>query len=68
MELSKKDTQLIRFLQETLTVSTSSIAIALRRRQRDSEPLSIILWQYGLVSLEQLEQIFDWQEKAEFSQ
>lgn len=67
MKLSTKDIQLINFLQEKLTISTSSIAVALRRRQQDSEPLPIILWQYGLVSIEQLERIFDWQEKAELS-
>lgn len=62
MELSKKDIQLIHFLQEKLTISASSIAIALRRRQQNSEPLPMILWQYGLVSLQQLERILDWQE------
>ncbi|HEY9596268.1 MAG TPA: DUF2949 domain-containing protein [Cyanophyceae cyanobacterium] len=67
MKLSTKDVQLINFLQEKLTISKSSIAVALRRRQQDSEPLPIILWQYGLVSIEQLERIFDWEEKAELS-
>ncbi|HEY9613708.1 DUF2949 domain-containing protein [Allocoleopsis sp.] len=65
MELSKKDIQLIHFLQDKLTISASSISVALRMRQRASEPLPIILWQYGLVSLQQLERIFDWQERWE---
>lgn len=67
MKLSKKDIQLIHFLQEKLTLSKSAIAVALRRRQRESEPLPIILWQYGLVSLEQLDRIFEWQEKTQIS-
>lgn len=67
MELSKKDIQLIHFLQNKLTISASSISVALRMRQRDSEPLPIILWQYGLVSIQQLERILDWQEKLELS-
>jgi hypothetical protein len=67
MKLSKKDTQLIKFLQEKLTISASSIAVALRQRHQDTEPLPMILWQYGLVSLEQLDRIFEWQEKGEFS-
>jgi len=62
MKLSKKDIQLIHFLQEKLTISASSIAIALRMRQQDCEPLPIILWQYGLVTIQQLERIFEWQE------
>lgn len=64
MKLSKKDIQLINFLQEKLTISAASIAVALRMRQQDSEPLPIILWQYGLVSLHQLDRIFEWQENT----
>lgn len=60
MEFSKSETQLIDFLQQELALSASSIAIALRHREYAHGPLPMILWQYGLVSLEQLEQIFDW--------
>jgi hypothetical protein len=54
----------IRFLQEDLSISTASIAIALRHREQDPGPLPMILWQYGLVTLEQLDRIFDWLETA----
>ena len=57
--------QLIRFLEEDLAISTSSIAIALRHLENDPGPLPMILWQYGLVTIEQLEQIFDWLERAQ---
>jgi Protein of unknown function (DUF2949) len=57
------NTQFIDFLQEELHLSASSIAIALRRVEQDPGPLPMILWEYGLVSLEQLERIFDWLEK-----
>lgn len=59
----ERTSQLISFLQEELEISAKSIAFALRHSQQDSGPLPMILWQYGLVSLEQLEQIFDWLEK-----
>jgi hypothetical protein len=62
MEPHSSDTQLINFLQKELAISASSIAIALRYCEQDHGPLPIVLWQYGLVSLEQLEQIFDWME------
>ncbi|MBW4486898.1 MAG: DUF2949 domain-containing protein [Trichocoleus desertorum ATA4-8-CV12] len=52
----------IRFLQEDLSISAASIAIALRHREQDPGPLPMILWQYGLVTLEQLNCIFDWLE------
>ena len=54
----------IRFLQEDLALSAASIALALRHREQDQGPLPMILWQYGLVTLEQLDRIFDWLETA----
>lgn len=65
MEFSKRNAEILDFLQEDLAIPASSIATALCRQERGGnlEPLSMILWQYGLVSLEQLEQIFDWLER-----
>jgi hypothetical protein len=62
VESNSNTTQLITFLQEELDLSATSIAIALRHSEQDPGPLPMILWQYGLVSLEELEQIFDWLE------
>jgi hypothetical protein len=62
VESNRNTTQLITFLQEELDLSATSIAIALRHSEQDPGPLPMILWQYGLVSLEELEQIFDWLE------
>jgi hypothetical protein len=62
VETNRSNTQLIDFLQEELAVSAPSIAMALRHCEQDPGPLHMILWQYGLVSLEQLEKIFDWLE------
>ncbi len=55
---------LIQFLQEELSISSSSIQVALKHSEQDPGPLPMILWQYGLVTLEQLEQIYDWMEAA----
>jgi hypothetical protein len=60
-----KYSRFIRFLQEDLALSTASIAIAMRHREQDPGPLPMILWQYGLVTLEQLDRIFDWLETAQ---
>ncbi len=54
------DTQLINFLRGELAIPASSISIALRHGYEDASQLPMILWQYGLVSLEQLDRIFDW--------
>lgn len=57
---STRDAQLINFLRGELAIPTAAIAIALRQSDLDTSQLPIILWQYGLVSLEQLDRIFDW--------
>ncbi|RMF63960.1 MAG: DUF2949 domain-containing protein [Cyanobacteria bacterium J069] len=57
-------TRLIKFLREELSVPDASIAIAQKRIERDQGPLPMILWQYGLVTLEQLDRIYDWLETA----
>jgi hypothetical protein len=55
---------LIQFLQDELAISAASIQVALKHSEQDPGPLPMILWQYGLVTLEQLEQIYDWMEAA----
>lgn len=54
----------IQFLTDELAVSMSSVDFALRHRENACDPLPMILWQYGLISLEQLDRIFDWLETA----
>ena len=60
MTLDRHNHQLIQFLEEELAIAPPSIAMAIRYSQQESGPLPMILWQYGLVSLEQLNQILDW--------
>jgi len=54
----------IHFLEKDLAISAASISVALRRREQDPGPLPMILWQYGLITLQQLNQIYDWLETA----
>lgn len=56
--------RLIRFLRKELSIPRASIAVALRQGENTPNLLPIVLWQYGLVTLEQLDQIFDWLETA----
>ncbi|MGI0484719.1 DUF2949 domain-containing protein [Pantanalinema rosaneae CENA516] len=55
-------TPLIQFLQNDLFVSADAIAIALRQESVLPHLLPMVLWQYGLITLEQLEQALDWLE------
>lgn len=63
MNISLK-TRLIRFLQEGLLIPSASIQVALRHEEPMPSLLPMILWQYGLITLEQLDKIFDWLETA----
>lgn len=53
---------LIKFLKEELALPTAAIDFAVRQCQQNTAMLPMILWQYGLVTLTQLDQIFDWLE------
>lgn len=52
---------LIDFLQEKLSISTTEIALA-QQQGEEQNLLPLILWQCELLTLEQLEQVFDWLE------
>lgn len=62
--LSTDHSKLIRFLQEELAIPPQSINQALTKCQENAGPLPIVLWQQGVLSLKQLERIFDWMEMA----
>jgi hypothetical protein len=54
--------RLLRFLKDELLLPSDSIELALRHGEQNPGPLPIILWQYGLITLEQLSSIYDWLE------
>lgn len=56
--------RLIRFLRKELSIPKESIAVALRRGDSAPHLLPFVLWQYGLVTLDQLDQILDWLEAS----
>jgi hypothetical protein len=61
--LLTRQVRLMQFLQKDLNLSPDAIAMADKLSQRDRGPLSVALWHYGLVTLEQLNIIFDWLER-----
>ncbi len=60
MEFNSRLFSLCLFLQDTLNLSSQEVAVALRRRQHPSDSLPMILWQYGLISLGELQKVLDW--------
>jgi hypothetical protein len=59
----RKTRELIHFLREELAVPASGIDLALKHTEQPVSQLPIVLWNYGLVTLSQLSQIFDWLEQ-----
>ncbi|AUC61132.1 protein of unknown function DUF2949 [Cyanobacterium sp. HL-69] len=53
----------IEFLSEEINLSPESIAVAQRSVEQNTEFMPMVLWQYGLVTIEQLDRICDWLEK-----
>lgn len=61
MMTSIEFTKFLCFLQKELAISKDGIELALRNLQENSSDLlPMILWQYGLISLNQLDQIFNY--------
>jgi hypothetical protein len=53
---------LLRFLRQEIGLSENALALGLRQAQQEQAPLPVVLWRYGLLSLEQLEQVLQWQD------
>ena len=54
---------LLRLLRHQFGLSESALALGLRQAQQEQAPLPVVLWRYGLISLEQLGQVLDWQDQ-----
>ena len=52
---------LLQFLQRHLGLSPSALELGQRQAELEQAPLPIVLWSFGLLSLQQLEDVFDWQ-------
>jgi hypothetical protein len=62
--VNQRSSKLIQFLQEDLAVPATSIKLALRHHKQDVGQLPMILWGYGLITLQQLDLVFDWLESV----
>jgi hypothetical protein len=59
--MSKHDIpKVVNFLCQNLNLSDDSVQLALKQSQSNYSSLPIVLWQYGLVSLPELDRVYDW--------
>ena len=57
--------ELQQFLQRRLGLSSNALNLGMRQAELEQAPLPIVLWTFGLLSLEQLQHVFDWQNAQE---
>lgn len=54
---------LLQFLRQQIGLSDNALELGLKQAQLEQAPLPVVLWRYGLISLEQLGQVLDWQDQ-----
>ncbi|MEY2644136.1 MAG: hypothetical protein RLZZ611_785 [Cyanobacteriota bacterium] len=52
---------LLRRLQLEFGLADSALELGLRQAELEQAPLPVVLWRFGLISLDQLDQLFGWQ-------
>lgn len=63
---TKKKQRFIDFLVNDLAIPTDAIKLGLRHSQENLTVMPMVLLQYGLINLKQLEKIWDWTENVSF--
>jgi hypothetical protein len=56
---------LMRYLRHQLGLSESALALGLRQADQEQAPLPVVLWRFGLISLDQLDQVLAWQNQQD---
>lgn len=60
MEINSILTEFSQFLHDELDLSSEDLAVVLHNRHQSTDPIPMLLWQYGFISLIQLQKIWDW--------
>jgi len=50
------------FLLRRVGLSLNALQLGLRQAELEQAPLPIVLWSFGLLNLEQLQTVLDWQD------
>ena len=61
----KPSAELLAYLQGKLGLSTSAINLGLRQAELEQAPLPVVLWSFGLLSLQGYQDVLDWQQAQE---
>lgn len=53
---------LLRYVRHELGLSENALELGIRQAQLEQAPLPVVLWRFGLITLEQFDQLLSWQE------
>jgi hypothetical protein len=56
---------LLRYLRQELALSDNALHLGLKQSEQEQAPLPVVLWRFGLISLDQLDQVLSWQASLE---
>lgn len=56
---------LVRFLRHQIGLSENALALGVKQAQQEQAPLPVVLWRFGLISLDQFDQILSWQDQQD---
>ena len=54
---------LVDYLRRDIGLSDDALALGVRQSVQEQAPLPVTLWRFGLLSLGQLDLVYDWQER-----
>lgn len=54
--------ELLAFLRHQIGLSEGAVDLGLRQSALEQAPLPAVLWRYGLITLDQLDQVLSWQD------
>ena len=54
---------LLRYLRQHLGLSENALELGVKQAVLEQAPLPVVLWRFGLISLEQLDQVLSWQDQ-----
>ena len=52
---------LLRYLRHELGLSDNALQLGLKQSDQEQAPLPVVLWRFGLITLEQFDQVLSWQ-------
>ena len=60
-------TPLLEYLRHKLAIPTDALKMAVKFTEASMGSLPMVLWQYGLIDLQQLDEVLDWIDKRDIN-